>query len=91
MTSGQPAKRVCAPQPKGADTLANIPPMDPALQAYRQAMAGNPVPQPPPVVASAPVPATPVVAHNEADPLKKSSLVFVSSSTSAPAQFTQHR
>ena len=71
------------PQPKGADTLATIPPMDPALQAYRQAMAGNPVPQPPPVVASAPVPATPVVAHNDADPLKKSSLVFVSSSTSA--------
>ena len=71
------------PQPKGADTLANVPPMDPALQAYRQAVAGNPAPQPPPVVASAPIPATPVAVHNDSDPLKKSSLVFVSSSTSA--------
>ena len=42
------------PQPKSGDTLASIPPMDPALEAYRQAKAGNPVPQPLPAVASAP-------------------------------------
>ena len=58
--------------------------MDPALEAYRQAKAGYPAPQPPPVVASAPAPAPPAVpAHNEADALKKSSLVFVSSNSGA--------
>jgi hypothetical protein len=72
------------PQPKPGETLASIPPMDPALEAYRQAKAGNPIPQPPPVVASVPAPAPPS-AHNEADALKKSSLLFVrgNSGTSA--------
>ena len=74
------------PQPKPGDTLASVPPMDPALEAYRQAKAGYPVPQPPPVVASAPAPAPPPVpAHNEADALKKSSLVFVSNNSGASA------
>ncbi len=44
------------PQPKSGDTLASIPPMDPALEAYRQAKAGNPVPQPLPVVCERPAP-----------------------------------
>ena len=52
------------PQPKPGDTLASIPPMDPALEAYRQAKAGYPAPQPPPMVASVPV-AAPVPAHND--------------------------
>jgi hypothetical protein len=75
------------PQPKPGDTLASIPPMDPALEAYRQAQAGYPVPQPPPVTASAPAPAPPppTLAHNEADALKKSSLVFVSNNSGATA------
>jgi hypothetical protein len=69
------------PQPKNTETLANIPPMDPALKAYRQAMTGNPVPPPPPVVTTTPAPAAP--ARSDGDPLKKSSLVFVSGSTAA--------
>src|ERR1035437_7528692 len=73
------------PQPKPGDTLASIPPMDPALEAYRQAQAGYPAPQPPPVTASAPAPAPPTTAHNEADALKKSSLVFVSNNSGATA------
>ena len=45
------------PQPKPGDTLASIPPMDPALEAYRQARAGNPAPQLLPVaVKSRPLP-----------------------------------
>jgi hypothetical protein len=68
------------PQPKGTDTLASIPPMDPALQAYRQAMSGNPVP-PPAAAVPAPSPAVPI--RNDADPLKKSSLVFVANSATA--------
>jgi hypothetical protein len=61
--------------------------MDPALEAYRQAQAGYPAPQPPPVTASAPAPAPPppTPAHNEADALKKSSLVFVSNNSGATA------
>jgi hypothetical protein len=74
------------PQPKSGDTLASIPPMDPALEAYRQAKAGNPVPQPLPVVANVPPPTQPPVpAHNEGDPLKKSSLVFVRDNSGASA------
>jgi len=76
------------PQPKPGDTLASIPPMDPALEAYRQAKAGYPAPQPPPVVASVPTPAPapqPAPAHNEADALKKSSLVFVRNNSGASA------
>ena len=72
------------PQPKPGDTLASIPPMDPALEAYRQAKAGNPVPQPTPMVASVPV-AAPVPSHNDGDALKKSSLVFVSANSGASA------
>jgi hypothetical protein len=72
------------PQPKSGDTLASIPPMDPALEAYRQAKAGNPVPQP--VVANVPPPTQPPVpAHNEGEALKKSSLVFVSNNSGASA------
>ena len=76
------------PQPKSANTLASVPPMDPALDAYRQAKAGYPVPQPPPVAAnSAPAAAPPPApVHNEADALKKSSLVFVSNNSGASAR-----
>jgi len=74
------------PQPKSGDTLASIPPMDPALEAYRQAKAGNPVPQPLPVAANVPPPTQPpVLAHNEGDALKKSSLVFVSNNSGGSA------
>jgi hypothetical protein len=74
------------PQPKAGDTLASIPPMDPALEAYRQAKAGNPVPPPLPVSANVPPPTQPPVpAHNEGDALKKSSLVFVSNNSGASA------
>ena len=69
-------------QPQPENTLASIPPMDPALEAYRQAKAGYPAA--PPVVASAPAPAPPAApAHNEADALKKSSLVFVRNNSGA--------
>jgi hypothetical protein len=70
--------------PNPVNTLASVPPLDPALEAYRQAKAGYPPPQPPPVVTTAaapPPPATP--AHSEADALKKSSLVFVSGNSGA--------
>jgi len=71
-------------QPKPGNTLASVPPMDPALEAYRQAQGASTVPQAPPVVATVPAPAPPVApVHNEADALKKSSLVFVSN-TSGP-------
>jgi hypothetical protein len=57
-------------------TIASVPPMDPALEAYRQARDGiappPPPPPPPPTTATPPAPA-----HNEGDALKKSSLVFV--------------
>ena len=60
--------------------------MDPALDAYRQAQAASTVPQAPPPAATAPAPAPPVApAHNEADALKKSSLVFVSNNSGASA------
>jgi hypothetical protein len=71
-------------QPKPGNTLASVPPMDPALEAYRQAQGASTVPQAPPVVATVPAPAPPVApAHNEADALKKSSLVFVSNNSGA--------
>src|ERR1035441_6846684 len=78
------------PQPAPGNTLADVPPIDPALEAYRQSKAGYPAPQPAPVVVSnlAPAPAQtppPVPARNEGDALKKSSLVFVSSNSSASA------
>jgi hypothetical protein len=74
------------PQPKPANTLASVPPMDPALDAYRQAKAGNPIP-PPPISSNAPTaaPPTPPV-RNEADALKKASLVFVTNTSSASAR-----
>jgi type IV secretory pathway VirB10-like protein len=73
-------------QMKPGNTLASVPPMDPALDAYRQAQTASTVPQAPPPAASAPVPAPPVAsAHNEADALKKSSLVFVSNNSGASA------
>jgi hypothetical protein len=74
------------PQPKSGDTLASIPPMDPALEAYRQAKAGNPVAQPLPAVASVAPPAqAPAPVHNEAEALKKSSLLFVSNKSGTSA------
>ena len=47
------------PQPAPGNTLADVPPMDPALEAYRQSKAGYSAPQPAPVVVStlAPAPA----------------------------------
>jgi hypothetical protein len=68
-------------QMKPGNTLASVPPMDPALEAYRQAQAVSATPQAPHVVANAPV----APAHNEADALKKSSLVFVSNNSGASA------
>jgi type IV secretory pathway VirB10-like protein len=73
------------PQPKPANTLASVPPMDPALDAYRQAKAGYPVAQAPSVAANAPAPSTPAPAHNEADALKKSSMVFVRNNSNSAA------
>jgi hypothetical protein len=73
-------------QPKPGNTLASVPPMDPALDAYRQAETASTVPQAPPSAATAPAPAPPVApVHNEADALKKSSLVFVSNNSGASA------
>src|ERR1035438_5559939 len=72
------------PPAKPGDTLASVPPMDPALEAYRQARAGYPVPQLPAAVANAPALAPPAApAHSDADALKKSSLVFVSNNSGA--------
>ena len=65
-------------------TLANVPPIDPALEAYRQAREGiapPPPPPPPPTTATGPAPA-----HNEGDALKKSSLVFVRNGAGTSAQ-----
>src|SRR6185437_6945547 len=65
-------------------TLANVPPMDPALEAYRQSRQSYPPPpSPQPAVAvSAPV-------KNESDSLKKASLVFVrNSATNSPGGST---
>ena len=76
------------PRPETGKTLASVPPMDPALEAYRQAQAGYTVPQPPAVAANTPAPApAPAVppARNEADALKKSSLVFVRNNSTASA------
>src|SRR5262249_40736367 len=68
-------------------TLASVPPIDPALESYRRAQQGiappPPPPTPPPTTAAAPAPA-----HNEADALKKSSLVFVRNATGTSTQAT---
>src|SRR5262249_35828817 len=62
--------------------------IDPALESYRRAQQGispppPPPPPPPPTTAAAPVPA-----HNEADALKKSSLVFVRNAAGTSTQAT---
>jgi len=71
------------PQPKSADTLASVPPMDPGLEEYREAkypVSTPPTPAAPPPVVQPVAPAT----HNEGDTLKKSSLVFVRNVSSGP-------
>src|SRR6516162_4350645 len=73
-------------RPEQPKTIASVPPMDPTLEAYRQAREGiappsPPPPPPPPTTAAAPAPA-----HNEADALKKSSLVFVRNGAGTSAQ-----
>jgi hypothetical protein len=60
-------------RPAPRQTLADVPPMDPALEAYRQTKQGYPPPPPAPqpvTTASTPI-------KNESDSLKKASLVFV--------------
>jgi hypothetical protein len=47
-------------QPQPGKTLASVPPMDPALEAYRQAKAGQPVPASTATIATAAVSAPPV-------------------------------
>ena len=72
-------------RPEPPKTIASVPPMDPALEAYRQAREGiappPPPPTPPPTTAAASAPA-----HNEGDALKKSSLVFVRNAASTSPQ-----
>jgi hypothetical protein len=66
------------PRPEQPKTLAGVPPIDPALEAYRQAREGiAPPPPPPPPALPATTAAATAPARNEADALKKSSLVFV--------------
>src|SRR5579884_2194695 len=61
-------------------TLANLPPMDPALEAYRQSRQGYPPPSPQPAApVSAPV-------KNESDSLKKASLVFVRNTVNSSSE-----
>jgi hypothetical protein len=76
------------PRPEPPKTIAGVPPMDPTLEAYRNARDGIVAPPPPP--APTPLPPTtaaaPVPSHNEADALKKSSLVFVRNAASASPQ-----
>ena len=67
--------------PDSRKTLADVPPMDPALEKYREAKEGAPPSPPPPQPASA-GPATKT--HNESDALKKPSLVFVVSNSTEP-------
>jgi hypothetical protein len=75
-------------QPKPGNTLADVPPMDPALEAYRHARAGYPAPQPAPVAATvSPAPPPPPVRNEGA--LKKSSLVFVRTNSGASASVTR--
>jgi hypothetical protein len=61
--------------------------MDPTLEAYRQAREGIALPPPPPPTPLPPTTAAaPAPAHNEADALKKSSLVFVRNAAGTSAQ-----
>jgi hypothetical protein len=78
-------RRLPSEQPK---TLAGVPPMDPTLEAYQRARDGiAPPPPPPPPPPPAPTTAAaPVPAHNEADGLKKSSLVFVRNAANTSSQ-----
>ena len=74
-------------RPEQPKTIASVPPMDPTLDAYRKAREGIAPPPPPlqpplqPTTAAAPV-----AAHNEADTLRKSSLVFVRNAASTSPQ-----
>ena len=74
-------------RPEPPKTIAGVPPMDPTLEAYRQARdgIGPPPPPPPPAPTRA---AAPAPAHNEADDLKNSSLVFVRNATGTSTQAT---
>ena len=79
------AKRRLHPEPP--KTLASVPPIDPALEYYRQAQQGIAPPPPPPPTPPAPTTAAaPVPAHNEGDALKKSSLVFVRNAAATSPQ-----
>jgi hypothetical protein len=79
------ARRKARPEPP--KTIAGVPPMDPTLEAYRQAREGiAPPPPPPPTPLSPTTAAAPAPARNEADALKKSSLVFVRNPAGASPQ-----
>ncbi len=69
--------------PQTARTLENVPPMDPALEAYRRSQQGIAAPSAP---ATAPPAVAGVAPHNESDTLKKSSLVFVRNTAAAGLQ-----
>jgi hypothetical protein len=73
-------------RPEPPKTLASVPPMDPALEAYRQAREGIAPPPPPPPPPPATTATVTAPAHNEADALKKSSLVFVRNAASTSPQ-----
>jgi hypothetical protein len=84
------ARKRLRPESKAASTLASVPPMsDPALEAYRQAKSWNaPPPSDPPTPAR--LSAAPVEPpRNEADGLKKSSLVFVRNSAAGSTTATR--
>jgi hypothetical protein len=82
--------RMHLPPPSApGNTLGDIPPMDPALEAYRRERAGYTAPPPPVPPPSAPAPPVAPAAHNEADALKKASLVFVRSNSGAQPSVTR--
>ena len=71
--------------PQTVKNLESVPPMDPALEAYRRSQQGIAPPVPP----AAPPPTVATVApRNESDALRKSSLVFVRNSTTGSPQAT---
>lgn len=69
--------------PQTAKSLESVPPMDPALEAYRRSQQGIAPPSPP---ATAPPAVAAVAPRNESDALKKSSLVFVRNPATAGLQ-----
>lgn len=71
--------------PQTVKNLENVPPMDPALEAYRRSREGIAPPPAAPPAPSAPA-VTAVAARNESEALKKSSLVFVRNSTTGSSQ-----